>query len=250
MRKLLCLSIAACLAFAVPVRAEDDAKKVVEAALKAHGGLEKLTKNKDKGVIQKGKMKLFFPIEAEGPFEMSTSGDKFRREWNFSLNGMDLKNVAVFDGKGLYVTTAGNTMSFDKPEDIDVLKEAIHSEKMGGLALLGDKSIELALIGEDKVDDTPVIGVRASSKGHKDVNLYFDKKTHLLKKIVGRTLDFESRMEVEQVKIMEEYAEADGLKRPSRVAIYKDGKKQIELTVDEVKHVDKFDDDTFAKPKD
>lgn len=246
---------AACLACGVwllasnaPARADDEAKKVVEAAVKAHGGAEKLAKLKDKSVIQKGKMKILMPIEAEGNFEATASDGKFRRQFDFSFMGTDIKNTTVFDGKTLWVSTNGMQMSFDKKEDIDALKEAIHAEKAAGLALLGDKNIEVSLIGDDKVGDTPVVGVRVSEKGHKDVSLYFDKKTHLLKKIVGRSLDFQSHMEIEQERIVDEYKDFDGLKRPSKATVLKDGKKQLEIEITEMKYIDKPDDSTFGKP--
>jgi hypothetical protein len=125
----------------------------------------------------------------------------------------------------------------------------MYSEKAAGLAMLGDKDIELSIIGDDMVGDTAVVGVRVSSKGHKDVSLYFDKKTHLLKKSIGRMLDFESHAEVEQERIVDEYKEVDGMMRPARMTLNKDGKKFVEIELTEVRSVDKLDDDTFAKPK-
>lgn len=255
LRTLAVARVAACMACGVwllatnaSARADDEAKKVVEAAVKAHGGADKLAKVKDKAVTQKGKMKLFMPIEAEGNFEMTASGGKFRRQFDFSFMGMDFKNTTVFDGKTLWVSTNGMLMSFDKKDDIDALKEMLHSEKAAGLAMLGDKNLELSLIGDDKVGDTPVVGVRVSEKGHKDVSLFFDKKTHLLKKIVGRSLDFQSHMEIEQERIVEEYKDFDGLKRPSKLTVTKDGKKQLEIEITEMKYIDKPDDSTFGKP--
>lgn len=236
------------LAAGSTARADDDAKKVVEAAVKAHGGAEKLAKLKDKAVQQKGRMKIFMPIEVEGDFEMTASGGKFRRQFKFTFMGTDVDSNQVFDGKNFWISTNGMLMTFDKKEDIDALKEAMHAEKAAGLALLGDKNIELALIGDDKVDDTPVVGVRVSEKGHKDVSLFFDKKTHLLKKIVNRGLDFQSHMEVEQERVIEEYKEFEGLKRPTKVTVNKDGKKQVVVEIAEMKYIDKPDDNTFSKP--
>ena len=117
------------LAVILPVRADDDAKKIIAAALKAHGGADKLTKEKDKAVVQKGKMKLFMPIEADGPFETTVTDGKFKREFNFTFMNLDISNTVVFDGKTMWVhTKAGdnvNDMTFDKKEDIDVLKDFI-----------------------------------------------------------------------------------------------------------------------------
>jgi hypothetical protein len=255
MRALMISAAAvAALVVACPVRADEAAKKVIDEAIKAHGGAERLGKFKDKAAITKGKMKLFAPIEAEGPIEVSAGDKKFRRDFNFTFMGIDIQNRVVFDGKALYVSTKANdqvtNMTFDKKEDLDALKEAMHSEEVGSLVLLGDKNVELSLIGDDKVGETPVVGVRVSVKDHKDVNMYFDKKTHLLKKVIGRALDFESRMETEQERVIDEYKEEDGLMRPARITINKDGKKFVEIEISEIKHVDKLDDDTFAKPKD
>src|SRR5260221_1700226 len=62
---LSCTALTLILA-GVRVRAEDaEAKKVVEAAIKAQGGAEAIAKYKDKAVTTKGKIKLFQPIEAE-----------------------------------------------------------------------------------------------------------------------------------------------------------------------------------------
>ncbi len=236
------------LASNISARADDDAKKVVDAAIKAHGGKDKLAKLKDKSMTQKGKMKIFDPIEAEGDFEMTASGGKFRRQFDFSFMGTDIKSTVVFDGKTMWAKTNDMLMTFDKEDDIKAIKEAIYAEKAAGLAMLGDKNIEVSLIGDDKVGDTPVVGIRVSQKGHKDVSMYFDKKTHLLKKIVGRALDFQSHMEVEQERIIEEYKDYDGLKRPSKVLVNKDGKKQVEIEVTEIKIIDKPEESTFGKP--
>src|SRR5262245_38713833 len=96
-------ALVAGLAVVVPARAEDDAKKVVELAIKAHGGMEKLTQNKDRAVVQKGKLKIFDPIEADGTFEATIAGGKFRREVQFSIMGNDIKQVTIFDGNAMYI---------------------------------------------------------------------------------------------------------------------------------------------------
>jgi hypothetical protein len=236
------------LASNISARADDDAKKVIEAAIKAHGGKDKIAKLKDKAVQQKGKMKIFMPIEAEGDFEMTASSGKFRREFKFSFMGTDIDSIQVFDGKTFWISTNGMLTTFDKKEDIDALKEALHAEKLAGLALLGDKSIEASLIGDDKVGDTPVVGIRVSQKGHKDVSLYFDKNTHLLKKIVNRGLDFQTHMEAEQERIIDEYKDFEGLKRPTKVTVLRDGKKQVVVEISEMKYIEKPDDSTFGKP--
>jgi hypothetical protein len=138
--------------------------------------------------------------------------------------------------------------TLSKKEDLDLIEEAIHAEKVGSLMFLGDKSIELSIIGDDKVGDTPVVGVRVSKKNRRDVSLYFDKKTHLLKKVESRGLAYQSREEVAQERIVEEYKEFDGLMRPSKMTVNQDGKKAVEMEITGYETVDQFDDSTFKKP--
>jgi hypothetical protein len=111
-----------------------------------------------------------------------------------------------------------------------------------------DKSRELSLVGEDKVDGRPVVGIRVASKGHKDISLFFDKETGLLSKFVHRTASPMSDQEVTEERIIQEYQEVDGLKVAKKALINHDGKKFIEVEVLEVKLMEKADDSEFTKP--
>ena len=164
--------------------------------------------------------------------------------------GQDIKNVVVFNGKTLWVNTNGNEMVFDKKEDIDAIKESLYSEKMAGLALLGSKDVELSVIGDDKVGDTPVVGVRVSSKGHQgNASAFFDKKRTCSRR--SSAVPWISRATWRSSK----RASSRSTRRSTassgrvRVAVMKDGQKQVEIEITEIKWVDKLDEDTFAKPK-
>jgi hypothetical protein len=85
-------------------------------------------------------------------------------------------------------------------------------------------------------------------KGRKDVSLFFDKKTHLLKKIESRGLSFQSRQEVTQERILDEYKEFDGRMRPTKAIMNQDGMKAVEMEFTGIEFVDSLDDSTFKKP--
>jgi hypothetical protein len=239
------------LGLGAPARADEDAKKVVEAAIMAHGGAEKLAKNKDKSVIQKGKLKIYvMGLEIEGTMEIRAGDKKFRQDIKGSVMGQDFNQGVVYDGKELWIAINGKVvMTLDKKEDLEMIQEAVHAEEAAGLVLLGSKDVELSLIGDDKVGDTPVVGIRVSKKGRKDVSLYFDKKTHLLKKIENRSVDFTSRTEVADEKIMSDYKEFEGQMQPTKVTMNRDGKKYIEFEYTSHEYVDKHDDSTWKKPE-
>ena len=231
-------------------RADEEAKKVVAEAVKAHGGAEALAKMKDKSSISKAKLIIPQLNNLEAKMEIFSGAKKFKHEVELSVNGMDIKQITIYNGKSLVVSVNGmKVIELTKKEELEALEEAIFAEEAAGLAMLGSKDIEMSIIGESKVDDTPVIGVRVTKKGHKDVSLFFDKSTHLLRKIENRGMDFQTQTEVGQERIISEYKEVDGVKRPVKVIVNNDGKKVAELEIIETKIVDKLDDDTFTAPK-
>lgn len=244
------------LTIALPAKADDAAKKVIDKAIKAHGGADILNKQKDKGVIQKGKMKIYANgMELDATVETTIASGpgkdrKFKQDIQLSVMGQDVKQLVVFDGKAMWIAINGKIfMTYDKKEDLEKFEEAAFAEEAAGLVLLSDKEIETSIIGEDKVLDTPVIGIRVAKKGRKDVSLYFEKESGLLKKIHSRTLDFMSGNEVEQERIFDDYKEVDGQKRPQRAVVNQDGKKLVEIEFSETKIVDSVEESAFDKPK-
>jgi len=88
-----------------------------------------------------------------------------------------------------------------------------------GAAATAPVKAQLSALGEIKVEGKPAVGVRVASKGHKDVNLYFDKQNGLLVKIEHRTVDFQSGQEVNEERVLTEYKDVDGRKLPGRVEV-------------------------------
>jgi hypothetical protein len=230
-------------------RADDESKKIVQQAIAAHGGAEKLAKLKDKSVHQIGKITIE-QLNTDGKFEAYAGGKKFKQIIEFSLNGQDIKQETAFDGKILWVAVNGKVAAtIDKEEYLKPIKEALHAETVAGLVMLGEKGYETALIGDGMVNDKPAVGIRVSAKDHKDVTIWFDKKTHLLVKIQNRGVDPGSMQEVEEERVITEYMDVDGQKRPKRAIVHKDGKKVAEVEFSEVKYLDKLDDSIFIKPE-
>jgi hypothetical protein len=113
---------------------------------------------------------------------------------------------------------------------------------------LKDSAYELSGLGETKVLDKPAVGIRVSRRGHKDINLYFDKDSGLLVKFDHRTMDFKTMQEVSVEHIVAEYQDKDGLKEPKKGIVNRDGKRFIEAEVVEVKYLDNIDDTQFSRP--
>jgi hypothetical protein len=135
-----------------------------------------------------------------------------------------------------------------KGEELDNHKEELHAEQVQTLVpLLKNKAFTLHSLGEIKVNDRAAVGVRVVSRGHKDVNLYFDRKTSLLAKVERRTLD-DAGKEITEETILSDYKDVDGIKVPMKAVIHHDGKKFLETETTEFRFLDQIDASEFARP--
>jgi len=244
------LSTVGLLALGTSLRAADDQPKdVIAKAIKAHGGEEMLTKNK--AGSSKGKGKITIPGVGEVAFTQETSHmlpDKFKESIEFSINGQNISILTLVNGDKTIVEANGAAVDLDDNTK-ETIKDVGHLLKIGKLvALATDKGYELSLIGEDKVEDKPAIGIRVVTKGKKDVNLYFDKKTYLLVKLEYRSTDPFTKNEINEERIIAEYGKTkDGLPVPKKVIVKHDSKTFLEVELSDVQLLEKLDDSDFKK---
>ena len=229
-----------------PVHAADDERAIIEKAIKAHGGEEKLTKLKASTMKAKGKVNTAVGELEINQESMSMLPDKVKEIVETEVMGMKIRSVTIINGDSASIEVNGKDFPLK-----DELKEAIKQGKkqlqIARLLPLRDKKFTLEMVGEAKVNDRPAIGLRVSAKDMKDVNLYFDKKTNLLAKIEFRTVDPMNGQEVTEERIISDYQTVDGLAVPKKAIINRDGKKYLELTVEEVKYLEKIDEAEFKK---
>ncbi len=253
MRRMLLslMSAALLLSVAPPARAADDnAKAIITAALKAHGGEELLTKYKAGQSKSKGKLTL--PTIGEVAFTEDTSymlPDKFKSVQELEIANNKVTVTVLANGDKVSIDAGGNDVPIN--DNIkQALSDARYVMKVARMTnLLKDKDIELSLVGEVKVEGKPAIGIRIASKGHKDVSLFFNKETHLLAKIEARTIDANSGKEITEERIILEYGKKDKekLPLPKKILVKRDGEKFMEAEVIETKLLDKLDDSEFKK---
>lgn len=246
-RVILGLALGLLASFCPSARAED-VQALLARAIKAHGGEEKLARTQASQL--RGKGTLF--VLGEQPVTLETSvhlPSKFRVTMEFQINGMPVTTTQVYNGEKFWVNVNGQDVTAllgDKAAE--AIKEQLYQDRLGSVIGLKDKGIELSSLGELMIANKPALGIRASSAGHQDVSLWFDKETALLVKVEGRNFDPQSMQEVAREKFLSHYKEMDGLQMPSRVTVHQDGKKLIELEVTEMKLLDKLDDNLFTKP--
>jgi hypothetical protein len=250
MRKFLLLAGAACCAAALgaPARAEDETRAIVEKAVKAHGGADKLARLEKAAVQSTAKGKVHQAGGIDITMEMSVQGGKSRQVIEGEVANVKFRQVVLFDGQRLRIYVNGKEYKLDDKKMNKEVREQANAEKIVGLVFVRKKGYTLSPLGEVRVNGKPALGVRVSSEGHRDVNLFFDKEKGLLVKTETRTIDFLSGEERTQEKVLADYKERDGFLQPSRVTVLQDGKELLSLEIEEVKVVDRFDDDTFTRP--
>src|SRR5437879_3677138 len=220
-----------CLGVPRPSRAEDSAQAIIDKAIQAHGGLEKLTSLKAVQATAKGTMDVG---GQDAPFTAETYAqfpNQFKTVIEITFQGMKITQVQRMNKDKIEITVNGKPQALnDKLRE--EMKEQVHAEYIASLTPLKDKGYTLTPLEESKVNDRPVVGIKVSSKGHKDVSLYFDKANGLLVKSVHLATDPMSGQEYTQETIHSDYKDFNGIKRPTKEVVHRDGKKmaEVELT--------------------
>jgi hypothetical protein len=165
---------------------------------------------------------------------------------DMEVMGQKINVKVIFDGEKGWLNFNGTTM--DAPEaTIKEFKDGAHLMEVSKLTGLGDKKYKIESLGESKVEDKPVLGIRVSTEGQRDVNLFFDKETYLILKTERRAVTM-TEQEVTEERINQSFDEVEGLKIPKKVLVLRDGKKYVESEETETKVLDSIDKSEFAKP--
>jgi hypothetical protein len=241
-KNVLRVGMAVGLVFALTgaLRAEEP-KEIIEKAIKATGGEEKLAKFKAQ------------TWAAKGTYYGAGEGQPYTAEYAVQLPDkirVDIKNVfiLVYDGDKGWMKMGDNAQEMTA-EQLAEQKEQQHAHYITTLLPLKGQDYTLATLGDSKVGDHPVVGVKVSSKGRRDVNLYFDKDTNLLAKGEWTVKAMEEGgKEVMQETLYSDYKDVEGVKVPMKIVLNRDGKKYVESENSDVKPADKLDESLFGKP--
>jgi hypothetical protein len=145
------------------------------------------------------------------------------------------------------VRVADQTLDLEDA-DLEDAKEELYAEGVQTLVpLLRDKAFSLESLGEIKLNGQDSVGVKVASRGHKEVNLYFDKKTGLVAKAERRARN-DNKQEVTEETYYSEYREVEGVQVPTKLLVHHDGKEFLNVTVNEYTFPERLDDAEFARP--
>jgi hypothetical protein len=217
-----------------------DPRAIIDRAIKAVGGEEKLKKHQGATWTEKG---TYYGMEKALPFT-----GKYAVQWPDQFK-MEIEGffTIVFNKDKCWFKNGGETKEMDKEE---TARQA--SDHRAGwvttLLPLKDKAFKLTTIGDADVEKTPAVGVRVTREGYPDVSLYFDKKSGRLIKSAHRSFSQENKKEVNAEMYYKDYKEMEGVQVATHLILMHDGKKFVEANVSDVRAMGKLDPSIFQKP--
>jgi hypothetical protein len=224
-----------------------DAKALLDKALKAMGGEEKVAKLKmgsTRGKVtgSAGGQNLELVLAATWK-----DTDKLHLDADVNEGGQMHKAVFVINAdKGWMKRDGGEAM--DAPPGVtEAVLSVVHAVRMPQLlsALRGD-AYKLAPVGEAQVNGKPAVGISVSRDGYKQINLYFDKETGLPAKCETTIMEpggGERKFEF----TFTDYKELAGVKHPAKIEI-KTNDDTFTGEMSELKAEEKVEDTLFNKP--
>ena len=227
---------------------ETEVRAVLDRAIAAHGGAEKLAQYtaatmKIRGTLHnaRGETCDFTGTTAAVP-------RKLRVEVYLTVQGRDYKTVQVLNGNQGWMAHNGQVRPLTQ-EQMEEEQEHLYVGVVSHLVALRDKRYRVSPLGEGTLRGRATVGLCVRHKGRRDVHLYFDKGTGLLlrSKCVVKDLDSGGRELVVET-LYDDYRSVDGVQVAHRFTIRRDGRPYVQSEAVEVKVAEKLDDRLFARP--
>jgi hypothetical protein len=232
-------------------RAADDdkeAKAILDKAIKALGGEDKLAAVKAASWKYKGKITFGGQDNDFTGLSVVQGMDHFRQEFEGEFGGNKLKGVLVVNGDKGWRYFGENGMELDKNGLTNEKRNLVMQIAPITLVPLKGKDFKLQTAGEEKVDGKAAVGVKVTGPDGKDFKLFFDKESGLPVKMTAEKVPGFGG-DAKQETTFGGYKEMDGIKKATKVATKRDGEKFLEIEVTEFKVLKEVDKKTFEEPK-
>jgi hypothetical protein len=226
------------------VRSDEQAAKVIlDKAIMALGGEERLSKIKAFTVKGKGTV-VFEGNDIPFTFETTANGiEQYRSTYEGEFGGEKFAGATVIDG-GKGWRKLDDDIQKLEGESLDNEKRSAYLEVVPILlTILKGERFKLDLAAEEKAST----GLKATGPDGKDFTIRFDKESGLPISLSAKVVDVEGK-EFTQATTLEDYREFEGIKVATKSSSKKDGERYVEVDGMEFKVLDKVEPDTFAEP--
>jgi hypothetical protein len=233
-----------------PVRGADDkeAQAVLDKAIKALGGAEKL--GAVKAFTWKAKGTISFG-GSDNEFSSTATAeglDHLRSDFEGEFGGNKVKGVVVLSGDKGWRKFGDMGMELDK-DGVANEKRSLYLQVIPvTLVPLKGKGFKVEAAGTEKVGDKPAAVLKVTGPDGKDFKIYFDQESGLPVKQVAKVIGFMGE-EFTQETSYAGYKDFGGIKKATKVEAKRDGEKFLEQEITDFKPVEKVDPKTFTEPK-
>jgi hypothetical protein len=173
--------------------------------------------------------------------------DKERVQLKMTADGSEFSYTQVMNnGKG-WLSINGVTQDLDR-QTLEDNREWRHAGEFENLRGFDTPGVKLSPLGETRIDGKDAVGVRVSSPGFRDVNLYFHKTNGLLLKRSMRGRDPERPKICTLERIFSNYQNIQGVMMPTKTMDFVDGDLRMSVEFSDFALSEKLPDSTFAKP--
>jgi hypothetical protein len=232
--------------FAGRAQAQEDARAILVRAIKAHGGAEAIAKYQARHIKIRGTL----TANRDLPFihELYYQAPGMMRDvLAVETDGKRSTIAYGFDGENGWIVIDGKPTSL--PETMkSELKETAHLVRLSGLATVLAPGTDAALLAPIELAGRPTLGVRLSTRGYRDIALFFDKQTGLLVKAEHQALDSATQKLVKEERFYSDWKDVNGLRTPTHVEIFREGKKFMQADAVQVEMLEKLDAALFRQP--
>jgi len=231
------------------VSADDaDAIAIVDKAMKALGGEDKLKKIEAAVWKSKGKLRLGDNTEHDFTGQIIMQGlDRVRTETEIDFLGQKQKMLSVLNGDKA-IEVFGH-MPLEPDDAVASLKRRLYLAIIPvTVAPLMGQRFKIGAAGEEKVGGRPAVVLKVTCPDGKDFTISFDKESGLPVKAVGKVFSLDGQ-QVTLERTYSDYKDFEGIKVATRIESKIDGKPSRKSELTEFKLLDKVDALTFAIPK-
>ncbi len=243
------LALAVVLAVGGSARADDkDAAAVLDKAIKALGGEEKLSKIKAASWKTKGTF-TFGDNESAFTGETTVQGiDRQHGRFEGEFGGMKFVGITVLAGDKGWRKFGDMGGELDKDALANAKRMAYLAYVPVTLVDLKGKGFKIEAATEEKIGDKAVSVIKAIGPDGKDFTIAFDKESGLPVRQVAKVVGFMGE-EFTQETTFGDYKELGGIQKATKIVNKRDGEKFQEVQVTEFKVLDKVDPKLFEEPK-
>ena len=191
---------------------EPDVKEIINAAIAAHGGLEKL--EAVKSIVMESESFEHLPdgtMQDEGPAITYFDANKFRSDWYLH----NRKGSLIFNGESVFTIAEGKVKPVP-PEAVksyvSFFKDSLFREPIRLLATLSKNDVPVQYIGTEKVQGERTSVLLVTQPSGKKLKVFISEETHY---VIQFNYDVEIGGEVENVvAFLDDYRDVEGIKIP------------------------------------